>query len=364
SSGGGDGDGGGTGEDDGGTPSGQDGGPPIDGGADPALLPQLTQLVPAQGTAGTQVTLTIHGGKITAGWTINFDGQPIATTTAVLTDGTTAATGVVTLAAAVATGQAPVWLSSGALRSNTLYFIVTPVAGAPTIVDYTPDNALPGATVAVIGTNFATEPVTIRDPLGRVLPVVTTGITTWVGISRDRVDIVIPADMPSGVLTATNTKGSFRGRVFTVGQNLSRMTGATATSSTQYNTTNWSTASGWDNNLQTSWFSANGDCATLTSCTTIPYFQVGFATPQSVARIAMRGNREYAAGYDFTEGWFEVTGADGASLWKARYLLPQPDRDLDIVFPAPIAGAAAVRFTSIADESVEPGFSELEVFAP
>jgi len=170
--------------------------------------------------------------------------------------------------------------------------------------------------------------------------------------------------MPTGAFTATNSKGSFRGRIFNVGMNMARLPGATATSSTQFNTTNWSTISGFDNDLQTSWFSAHGDCATATSCTQVPTYQVNFPSAQVVGRIAMRGNREYASGYDFISGRFEVLGAGNAVLWSAERLLPEPDRDLDIKIAPALSGATAVRFTSTADESDEPGFAELEVFGP
>lgn len=87
-----------------------------------------------------------------------------------------------------------------------------------------------------------------------------------------------------------------------------------------------------------------------------------FAGGQKVGRIAMRGNREYASGYDFIRGKFEVLDGNDAVLWKGTYDLPPPDRDLDIVLPRPVSGARSVKFTSVADESTEPGFSELEVF--
>ena len=215
-----------------------------------------------------------------------------------------------------------------------------------------------------MGTNFASLPLTITDPLGRQVAITGMGTTTWVGASVDKVDLVIPIDMPSGTFTATNSKGSFRGRTFNVGMNLARLAGTVATASTEYNTTNWSTMSGFDNDLQTSWFSANGDCATQAGCTHVPTYQINFATPQLVGRISMRGNREYATGYDFIAGRFEVLGASGAAIWSADRLLPDPDRDLDILISPPLPGATAVRFTSTADQSDEPGFSELEVFGP
>jgi hypothetical protein len=344
-----------------GGPGGASGGAGGAGGA--AMPPQITSVLPTVGTAGTPVTLEVHGEGITAGWTIYFDGAPVATQLGQAADGPIA-TAPVAIPTAIATGQVPVWLSMGTLVSNTVYFTVMPAAGSPSIVDYTPDNALPGTTISIVGSNLTVEPVTITDPLGRPIVVQTTGTTTWLGLSRDRVDVMIPADMPTGVLTASNSKGSFRGRVFNVGQNLSRLPIASATSSTQYNTTNWSTMSGWDNNLQTSWFSANGDCASTPSCTRVPYYQIAFATPQTVARIAMRGNREYASGYDFVEGRFDILDGAGGVLWSEQRLLPDPDRDLDLLLSPPVANAAAVKFTSISDQSVEPGFSELEVFGP
>ena len=106
----------------------------------------------------------------------------------------------------------------------------------------------------------------------------------------------------------------------------------------------------------------HGDCASMTTCTVKPWFQVTFASDQTVARIAMRGNREYASGYDFLRGTFQVLDASDKVLWKGDYDLPEPDRDLDVTLPA-VDNARKVKFIALADESDEPGFSELEVFA-
>jgi hypothetical protein len=59
-----------------------------------------------------------------------------------------------------------------------------------------------------------------------------------------------------------------------------------------------------------------------------------------------------------------VLGSGGDVLWEGDYDLPAPDRDLDLMLSTPVANALSVRFTSLADESSEPGFSELEVFGP
>lgn len=339
------------------------GGPGVGGaGGDAGIIPQLTSLVPETGTAGTSVTLQVRGQGIGAGWTIVFDGNPVPTTTGVDDQGTYAATSL-NILTTISTGQVPVWLQKGSLATNTLYFTVTPAAGAPTIVDYTPDNAMPGATVSIVGTNLLSQPVTITDPVGRAMPVVGMGTTTWVGVTVDRVDVTVPTDMVTGALTATNGVGSFRGRVFNVGQNLSLLLGVTATSSTQYNTTNWSRMSGYDNNLQTSFFTAHGDCAGPPVCAIQPFFQLTFPSPQAVGRIAIRGNREYASGYDFVEGRFDLLDVNGAVLWTADRLLPDPDRDLDILVQPRVANATSLRFTSVQDQPDEPGFSELELFA-
>jgi hypothetical protein len=340
------------------------GGAPGAGGAggDAGIIPQLTSLVPDTGTAGTSVTLQVRGQGIGAGWSIVFDGNPVPTTTGVDDQGTYAATSL-NILTTISTGQVPVWLQKGSLATNTLYFTVVPAAGAPSIIDYTPDNAMPGAIISIVGTNLLSQPVTITDPVGRAMPVVGMGTTTWVGAGVDRVDVTVPLDMVTGALTATNTLGSFRGRVFNVGQNLALLPGVVATSSTQYNTTNWSRMSGYDNNLQTSFFTAHGDCVGSTGCTTVPVFQLTFPAPQTVGRIAMRGNREYASGYDFIEGRFDILDVNGAVLWSEDRLLPDPDRDLDLLVEPRVANASSIRFTSVQDQPDEPGFSEFEVFA-
>ena len=352
----------GTGGAGGGFGAGGQGGSPGAGG-DSGVIPQLTSLVPTSGTAGTSVTLEVHGQGIGAGWIIVFDGNPVPTTISQASDGSNVATTTLNILTNIATGQVPVWLEKGSLATNTVYFTVTPAPGAPSIVDYTPDNALPGTTISIVGTNLISEPVTITDPVGRPMPVLATGTTTWVGATVDRVDVAVPSDMVTGALTAANTQGSFRGRVFNVGQNLSLQAGVVATSSTQYNTSNWSRMSGYDNNLQTSFFTAHGDCAGPPVCAIQPFFQLTFPTPQTVARIAMRGNREYASGYDFIEGRFDILDANGVVLWSADRLLPDPDRDLDILVEPRVVNATSIRFTSVTDQPDEPGFSELEVFA-
>ena len=144
--------------------------------------------------------------------------------------------------------------------------------------------------------------------------------------------------------------------------NLTKLPGTSITASSQYNAT-WTTARGADNDLGTSWFSRAGECATAPTCTSVPWFQVTLPAPQTLAHVALRGNREYLTGYDFMRGKFEILGASGALLFSRSIDLP-PDRDLDIVFPTPLTRVTSVRFTSEQDESNDPGFAELALFGP
>jgi hypothetical protein len=179
----------------------------------------------------------------------------------------------------------------------------------------------------------------------------------------DTVEFTVPAGWQTGPITVANPKGTYRGKIFNVGRDLANVAGTVASASTEYGGT-WTIARGADNLLSTSWFSAHGDCASVATCTTIPWFKLTFATPQTIGRIAMRGNREYESGYDFVRGKFEILNPAGAVLWSASYDLPGPDRDLDINLASPVVGAGAVKFTSEKDESDEPGFAEFQAFVP
>jgi hypothetical protein len=250
-------------------------------------------------------------------------------------------------------------------RSNLLYILVNPPPGAPVIYDYSPDNGVAGDTVLIIASNLMGQTLAIQDDEGTAITPGTVSSISWPGPGTvDTVEVVLPAGIATGPITIANGIGSFRGKIFNVGSNLTRLPGTVIESSSQYNDAQWGRASGADNKLATSFFTAVGDCATSPGCTIDPWFKITFPEPQTVARIAMRGNREYYSGYDFIRGRFEVLGAADAVLFTGDYDLPLPDRDLDIALPEPIEGAVAVRFSSLVDESSEPGFSELEVFGP
>ncbi len=317
------------------------------------------------GTAGQAVDLTILGSGFGAGAQAYFDGKPVTSTV-----GASGLTVHVAADATLVPGQLAVFVENEpgnvASRSNTLYYVVAPVPGAPQIFDYTPDNGLPGDKIRIISTNLSNGGVlSITDAKGLSVAAGTLGTISWptVGVV-ETVEITLPANFATGPITVKNDKGLYRGKIFNVGQNLSRLPGTLLSARTQYNTSNWSIASGGDNQLSTSYFSAIGDCATQAGCTTVPFYQVTFSSPQPVGRIALRGNREYMSGYDFIRVRFEVVGAGDAIIWSSAFDLPQPDRDVDVFLSKTLTGVTAVRFVSEADESSEPGFAEFEVFPP
>ncbi len=123
----------------------------------------------------------------------------------------------------------------------------------------------------------------------------------------------------------------------------------------------WPPARAVDGNLNTSWFTALGDAANLG---TTPFLEVVLPTDATVSELRMFGNREWANGYDFFEGIFQLFDDSGNELFTSEeVLLPAPDRDVTLPIPD-VAGVRRVRFTGTDDESNSPGFAELEVFGP
>jgi hypothetical protein len=346
-----------------------DGAPAADGITDGAAGPDVTlgppvvmALSPTVGIRGAKVVLVVSGSGFGNDSTVHFDGQPVPTTR----QSASQLSGELSAELTAQAGFHTVWAQNGppaAERSNLVYFSVEGPVGSPEVLDYKPDNGLPGDTVRLVGFNLTGEPLMIKDPKGHAAAGGAIGIVNSPTAVLESVEFVVPAGWETGPLTIAASTGSFRGKVFNVGRNLARLPGATATASTEYGG-EWTIARGADNDLYTSWFSAAGDCVTepAPTCKTTPWFMISFPAPQTVTRIALRGNREYTSGYDFVRGRFEVLGAAGAVLWSGSYDLPEPDRDLDLLLPTPVPEATSVRFTSEKDESEDPGLGELEIF--
>jgi hypothetical protein len=325
-----------------------------------AAMLALLELSPPSAPRAAAVTLTVSGTGFAAEAVVVFAGQPVPTTHQSDTRLTAQIAGALTMQA----GYQTVWIEAPrAGRSNLVYFSVSPPPGSPEVLDFKPDNGVPGDAIQLVGFNLTGEPLMVSDGQGHTTTGAAIGTVNSPTAVLESVQLTVPAAWQSGPLTVSTSVGSFRAKVFNVGRNLARLPGAAATASSEYGG-EWTIARGADNDLFTSWFSAAGDCVTAPppTCMTTPWYMVTFAAPQTVTRIALRGNREYTSGYDFVRGRFEVRGDADAVLWSGSYDLPQPDRDLDVVLPAPVTGARAVRFTSLQDESEDPGLGEIEVF--
>jgi hypothetical protein len=233
----------------------------------------------------------------------------------------------------------------------------------PEIVDYTPDNAMPGERIRIVGRNLTGDSLRVTDARGMPASFSPAGVTRWLGQTLDAIELVVPAGWQSGPLTVSNGKGAFRGRVFNLGRNLAPA--AVGSASSEYGN-GWTIARAIDNDLSTSWFASAGDCLSLgpPACRSAPWFLVSFPLPQTVSRVAIRANREYLTGYNFLRGTIQILTASGTILWSGSFDFPSNERDLDVLLPTPIARASSVRFQGEKDEGRGPGLAEIEVFGP
>jgi IPT/TIG domain len=326
-------------------------------------FPTASALTPASGALNTALTLQVDGDSFAEDATVSFAGQRVPTTRSSAT-----VLGAAVAAALVAQpGLHAVQVESaggGAVRrSNILYFTVdAAAAGGPSLVGYNPDNGVPGDRIRLVGLNLAAETLQIAGP-GDVMATAVPGppgtILWFNDAMLETIEVTLPPRWQTGPVVVTNSKGSWRGPIFWAAPNLARV--AVASASSQYGL-RWTTARGADNDLSTSWFSALGECATSAGCTGVPFYSITFPAPQTIARIALRGNREFSSAYDILRGRLEILDGSTGVLWSASIDLPDPTRDHDVFFDTPVGNAQVVRLTSEIDRSVDPGFAELEVF--
>ena len=120
----------------------------------------------------------------------------------------------------------------------------------------------------------------------------------------------------------------------------------TAASSTW---TGWPSSRLVDGDASTSWFSAGGDAAALG---TKPWIELRFPDAVTVTRVTLLGNREPAwlKGFSIHYGMLEVLDDKGAVLASLKNEAKNTLADIAFAPKAPIAGARAVRFTSLMDD--------------
>jgi hypothetical protein len=159
-------------------------------------------------------------------------------------------------------------------------------------------------------------------------------------------------------LLVTDSNGRRVGSVVTVitEPNLARAAGVLTNVSSFY--PEWPPERAIDGDINTSWFTADGDAVNLGST---PFFEILLPGDATVTELRMFGNREFSIGFDFFAGIFQLFDAAGTVLFDSgEVALPAPERDITLAIPD-ISGVRRVRFTATADESVDPGFAELEV---
>ena len=140
------------------------------------------------------------------------------------------------------------------------------------------------------------------------------------------------------------------------GDNLSRVTEVTFDVSSSFSS--FGPERIVDGDLNTSWFTASGDAVNQG---TTPFLEIILPGDAAVNELRMFGNREFANGFDFFAGIFQLFDNNGIELFNSGEVdLPAPDRDAIVPIPD-ISGTRRVRFTATADESADPGFAELEV---
>jgi hypothetical protein len=338
-----------------------------DGGADagqtPALGPALAGLSPATGARATAVTLQLSGAGFATSAVVLFDEQPVPTTRQ--SDQRLTAAVPATLTSDAGFHSVVVAGGGGGPRSGVAYYAVATPPGWPEVVDFNPDSGVAGDKIRVVGFNLSAQALQVTDAAGRRAMSGRIGTVAGTNTLLETAEFTVPDGWQSGPMLVGNAAGSFRGKVFTVGKNLALLPGTKLTASSEYGGA-WTIPLGADNDIFTSWFTAEGDCVSkgAPTCKTAPWFQITFPSPQTVGRLALRGNRAYTTGYDFLRARFEVLGPGDVVLWSAVHTLLEPDRDLDVVLPMAISGAIGVRFRSEGDESEDPGFGEFAVFGP
>lgn len=350
---------------------GGDAGDAGDAGSASAVL-AVAALKPAMAALGQAIELEVTGSGFAPSARLLLDGMALPATrmsetrmVGQIPGERLAEPGFHTIAVTLDPADVDASAPAAGRRSNHVYLTVPAPVGFPDVIDLRPDNAVPGEKVRLVGYNLIAGALEASDGAGHRAPGGVIGTIPTSTSVLESVELTIPPDWQSGSVGIAVAAGRFRAKAFTVGKNLALLPGVKVTASSEYGG-EWTTARGADNDLDTSWFTKAGDCvsAGAEKCKTAPWFLIGFPAPQTVARIALRGNREYTTGYDFLRARFEVLGEGGAVLWAASYDLPEPERDIDVTLPAPVANAHAVRFASEKDQSEDPGLAEVEVFGP
>jgi hypothetical protein len=238
----------------------------------------------------------------------------------------------------------------------------------PVVLSISPPDGAGGVPLNTRITVAFSEPI---DPLSLGAFRLARGAAQVAGIAALSADRVVLTFTPSAnlavglhtvTLTGIEDVGqnaiTFQSSFSTAGvQNLCRVSGATASASSQFSA-GFPPSRAIDGNINTSWFTACGDAVNRG---TMPFWEVTLPGDASVSELRMYGNRQSSSGFDFFSGVFRCFDAAGTELFSSGdVLLPAPDRDV-VVATGNLMDVRRVRFTATGDESCQPGFAELEV---
>jgi hypothetical protein len=343
----------------------------------PSGLPGLAALLPPSLPAPTPAmplaptTVEVLGTDFTADAVVFFAGQMLPTTRVSAQKLTVS----ITPALVTQPGAYAVQVENGAgdtrARSNILYLTTPPAAPTePEIVGYTPDNGVPGDVIRIVGSNLAAQPVTITGPDGVTATAGVPERVAWNSTAtvpgRDALPITLPAAWKTGPIVVSTASSAYRGPIFWVGTNLTRLPGVARQASSEYLSAQFAAAGATDNNLLTAWYTATGNCVVAPTCTMgPPTFTITLPQPLPIERLAVRGLRDqYRGTWDYVRARFELLDAlDQPPLYVGSFQIPLPDRDYDVFFTRAVS-ARIVRLVAEQDQNTGPGLSEIEVFAP
>ena len=141
---------------------------------------------------------------------------------------------------------------------------------------------------------------------------------------------------------------------------------ATATASTSYQPTTFRPSAAIDGTLTTSWYGAGGACEAGICPGENVFIEVAFDQPRTVGLIAIRGNRDFATGYDVLRVRIVTMDANRRVLSTRDVTTTrgaEPNGDAQLILSPAAACVSFVRVIALTTEgSTEPGLAEIEAY--
>jgi hypothetical protein len=122
----------------------------------------------------------------------------------------------------------------------------------------------------------------------------------------------------------------------------------------------WPVEHAFDENPQTSWFSARGDGAALGQK---PWVEFTFPEDVAIKRVTVLGNRDPAwlKGFTILGGQLEIFDKNGKKLYSNTNDGIGPAADFDFRMTRVLSGARVIRFTALGDQGKENGYDDIAI---